>query len=87
MNHDDWVAGVACRGDYVLSACYDNTVAVWNKETGARLLTLPGHAGPARAVAWVSLDQDTGVFASTSHDQTVLLHQWNIKVSFCANLL
>jgi len=79
VNHDDWVAGVACRGDYVLSACYDNTVAVWNKETGARLLTLPGHAGPARAVAWVSLSQDTGVFASTSHDQTVLLHQWNIK--------
>lgn len=79
VNHDDWVAGVACRGDYVLSACYDNTVTVWRKSTGARLLTLPGHAGPARAVAWVSLDQDTGVFASTSHDQTVLLHKWNIQ--------
>ena len=79
MNHDDWVAGVACCGDYVLSACYDNTVSIWNKVTGAKLLTSPGHAGPARAVAWVSLDQETGIFASTSHDQTVLLHQWNIK--------
>ena len=79
VNHDDWVAGVACSGDYVLSACYDNTVSIWNKVTGAKLLTSPGHAGPARAVAWVSLDQETGVFASTSHDQTVLLHQWNIK--------
>jgi len=79
VNHDDWVAGVACCGDYVLSACYDNTVSIWNKVTGAKLLTSPGHAGPARAVAWVSLDQETGVFASTSHDQTVLLHQWNIK--------
>jgi len=80
VNHDDWVAGVSCQGKYVLSACYDNTVAIWDKDSGAKLLTIPGHAGPCRSVAWIDVQPDDQIatFASTSHDQTVLLHQWNI---------
>ena len=79
VNHDDWVAGVSCMGQYVLSACYDNTVTIWDKDSGSKLLTIPGHAGPCRSVAWIDIQDGIGTFASTSHDQTVLLHQWNIE--------
>ena len=29
VNHDDWVAGVAARGRFVLTACYDNTISIF----------------------------------------------------------
>ena len=70
---------------YVISACYDNTVSIWDIETGGKKLTIPGHCGPARAVAWIDLinsDTDSsscqspvGTFASTSHDQTVMMYR------------
>ena len=72
-------------GNYVISACYDNTVSIWELETGAKKLTIPGHCGPARAVTWINLADSnsqsssnpclTGTFASTSHDQTVMLYR------------
>ncbi len=78
FNHDDWVAGVAAKGGFVLTACYDHTVNIFDIASGEKKLTIPGHQAPARAVAWVSLDDEgKGVFASCSHDQTVLLYRWN----------
>ena len=29
VNHDDWVSGVAARGQFVLTACYDNTISIF----------------------------------------------------------
>lgn len=77
-NHDDWVAGVAACGDYILTACYDNTVNIFTAQ-GEKKLVIPGHAGPAKAVAWISLNGEVGTFASASHDQTLMLYQWNIS--------
>lgn len=72
-------------GSYVISACYDNTVSIWDIETGGKKLTIPGHCGPARAVAWIDLTNSSsessscqsqvGTFVSTSHDQTVMLYR------------
>ena len=76
----------AADGKYVITACYDNTVSIWDIETGAKKLTIPGHCGPARAVAWInptsfrsessSSQSQVGTFASTSHDQTVMLYRY-----------
>ena len=76
VSHEDWVAGVSAMGNYIVSACYDNTVNLWlnsgkseGENAGTKLLTIPSHMGPVRSVAWISLDEDFGTFASTSHDQ------------------
>ena len=73
-------------GDFVISACYDNTISIWELETGIKKLTIPGHCGPARAVTWIDLAESStntnsspsfvGTFASTSHDQTVMLYRY-----------
>ena len=36
-----------------------------------KLLTIPGHSGPARDVVWITMDEEDKVatFASCSHDQ------------------
>ena len=91
-------------GDYVISACYDNTISIWELETGIKKLTIPGHCGPARAVTWIDLAESStntnsspslvGTFASTSHDQTVMLYRYKLYKlqiemiqGFCANML
>ena len=81
VNHDDWVAGVSVCKNYVLTACYDNTISIF--ERGEKKLTIPGHSGPARDVVWISLDEEAGVgtFASCAHDQIVNLYQWNISTN------
>lgn len=86
VSHDDWVAGVAAMGNFVVSGCYDNTVTLWSNPlgqdesaSGTKLATIPSHAGPVRAVAWIDLDDEFGTFASTSHDQILMLHKWNHK--------
>ena len=80
-------------GKYVITACYDNTVSIWDIETGAKKLTIPGHCGPARAVAWInptsfssessSSQSQVGTFASTSHDQTVMLYRYISTSTIC----
>jgi len=80
VNHDDWVAGVACLARYVLTACYDSTVNIFDVESGEKCLTVPGHEAPARAVTWVNQaeeDSNSFVFASAAHDQSVLLYRWD----------
>jgi ribosome biogenesis protein YTM1 len=75
--HDDWVADVAARGQLVLTACYDNTVNIVNAQDGEKLLTIPGHSAPVRSVAWISMDENSACFASSSHDQVVMLYRWD----------
>lgn len=78
VNHDDWVAGVGACNGLILSACYDNTVNLWSAVDGSKKLTIPGHSGPVRAVAFIHVDPNTGdsTFTSASHDQTVILYRY-----------
>merc|ERR1712142_751615 len=76
--HDDWVAAVAGLNRYVLSGCYNNTVNIWTTE-GEKLLTIPGHSGPIKSVAWVAVADGTSSFISGSHDQTLII--WALDLS------
>jgi len=44
-------------------------------------LVIPGHTGPAKAITWIDLEDSYGTFASTSHDQVVMLYHWNIETN------
>lgn len=78
LMHDDWVSAVQVRNGWILTGCYDNTLHLWTK-AGNHHLTIPGHSGPVKAVAWVSLTPTVGSFVSVSHDQTAMLWKWNIE--------
>lgn len=78
--HDDWVSAVKANDKWILTGCYDNTVNLWTTK-GKHVLTIPGHTAPIKAVAWVSLNEQTGVFASASQDQTAMIWQWNIATN------
>ncbi|CAH1789159.1 unnamed protein product [Owenia fusiformis] len=76
--HDDWVSCLHGCGQTILSGCYDNTIKIWNTK-GENLLTIPGHSAPVKCVAWFDrFEEDSLVsFVSGSHDQTLLLWQWD----------
>ncbi|KAK3592982.1 hypothetical protein CHS0354_023207, partial [Potamilus streckersoni] len=78
MDHDDWVSCVQGSEKYILSGCYDNTLHLW-KTDGEPIMTIPGHTHPVRCVAWVDCQNEEPVstFLSGSHDQTILLWEWN----------
>ncbi|KAJ9594312.1 hypothetical protein L9F63_014257 [Diploptera punctata] len=76
--HDDWVSAVQVRNGWILSGCYDNTLHLWTTK-GRHQLTIPGHTGPIKAVAWVSFDDTMATFVSASHDQTAMLWEWNVS--------
>ncbi|XP_062553144.1 ribosome biogenesis protein WDR12 homolog [Armigeres subalbatus] len=78
--HDDWVSAVEARDNWILTGCYDNTLNIWTTK-GKHKLTIPGHIAPVKGVTWVSLDQEKGVFASASQDQTVMLWEWNVAAN------
>lgn len=46
---------------------------------GKHLLTIPGHSAPIKAVAWISMNDEIGTFASASQDQTVMIWEWNVE--------
>nr|CAD7438625.1 unnamed protein product [Timema bartmani] len=61
LMHDDWVSAVQVRGSWILAGCYDNTLHLWTTK-GKHHLTIPGHSGPIKAVAWVSLNDTQATF-------------------------
>ncbi|XP_043282910.1 ribosome biogenesis protein WDR12 homolog [Venturia canescens] len=75
--HDDWVSAVAVCEKWILTGCYDNTLHLWTAR-GKHHLTIPGHASPVKAVAWISMDLEIGRFVSASQDQTAIIWNWNI---------
>ncbi|XP_033335271.2 ribosome biogenesis protein WDR12 homolog [Megalopta genalis] len=75
--HDDWVSAVAVREKWILTGCYDNTLHIWTYR-GKHHLVIPGHTSPIKAVAWISLNEDTASFVSASQDQTAIIWDWNI---------
>ncbi|CAI9727768.1 biogenesis WDR12 homolog [Octopus vulgaris] len=77
--HDDWVSCIHGGKQYILSGCYDNTIHIWNKE-GVNLKTISGHTAPVLCVSWIKHDESPVCeFVTGSHDQTLLLWQWNPK--------
>ncbi|XP_039296742.1 ribosome biogenesis protein WDR12 homolog [Nilaparvata lugens] len=76
LMHDDWVSSVHVKGNWILSGCYDNNVYLWTKK-GKHILTIPGHTGAVKSVAWVSQNDTIASFVSASHDQTAMLWEWN----------
>jgi WD40 repeat protein len=66
---------VTADGKRAVSASWDNTLQVWDLESGAQLRTLSGHTGSVRAVA---LTPDDRWAVSASSDRT--LKVWNLHV-------
>ncbi|KAG8223701.1 hypothetical protein J437_LFUL004066 [Ladona fulva] len=76
--HDDWVSAVEARENWILSGCYDSTVHLWTSK-GKHCLTMTGHTGAVKGVAWVKINPGVAVFASASQDQTAMLWEWNME--------
>jgi len=74
LMHDDWVSTCRAEGDTIAVGSYDNRIHLWNNQ-GEHLTTLPGHSGPVRSIIWISSDEGHHHFVSGSHDQTILI--WN----------
>ena len=74
--HSDWVNAVALTpdGKKVISASSDNTLKLWNLETGEDERTFKGHSASVTAVA---LTPDGKKVISASWDNTLKL--WNLE--------
>jgi small GTP-binding protein len=72
--HSDIITGMAWSPDglTLATAAYDNSIRLWNVQTGEQLLTLEGHEDVVCAVSWSS---DGQTIASGSKDKTIRL--WN----------
>ncbi|REJ90471.1 MAG: WD40 repeat domain-containing protein, partial [Planctomycetota bacterium] len=75
FNHGGSVFGVAINGDgtTIVSCSADQTVRVWNAETGQQRAQLNGHQGPVYAIA---LSGDAALALSAGADSTLRL--WDI---------
>ena len=62
---------MAVRGSLVVTGCYDNTVNIWRAE-GGKVLVIPGHTQPVKAVAWLGEDR----LVSCGQDQVVNMMRW-----------
>jgi WD40 repeat protein len=76
--------GVAWSGDQrqVLSGSWDQTVRLWDVETGRCLRVLEGHTGKVRSVAFGT---DKRLALSGSSDNTVRL--WDVETGRCLCML
>jgi WD40 repeat protein len=74
--HSGYVRGVGLRGDgkLAVSVSNDETLTVWDVESGRVLRTLEGHTGPLNGVA-LSVDGKRAV--SASNDKT--LRVWDVE--------
>jgi len=71
VGHEKIVNDVAISGEVAVSASSDNTMRVWNWQTGAHIRTLEGHTATVTSVALA------GEFAVTaSVDNTVRVWNW-----------
>ena len=77
--HTHWVYSVAISRDarWLASGSKDNTVRIWDAETGECKHTLQGHTGWVRSVA---ISRDARWLASGSWDNTVRI--WGVELPY-----
>jgi WD40 repeat protein len=82
--HTDWVASLAFSSDGTLlvSGSNDNTVKLWDIQTGGVIKTFCGHTARVRSV---SISPDCNTIASESYDKTVRL--WDARTGECHGVL
>ncbi len=78
--HTDYVNSVGFNhdGTKIVSGSFDNTIRVWNVDTGECILTLKGHTS---YVLSVGFNHDGTKIVSGSVDETI--HVWNIDTAEC----
>ncbi len=82
--HTAWVQSLAFSpdGQILASGSNDQTIRLWNLDTGQCLKTLRGHASWVQSLAFSPNGQ---ILASGSNDQTVKL--WNVHTGQCLKTL
>ncbi|KAJ7372175.1 WD repeat-containing protein 12 [Desmophyllum pertusum] len=70
--HDDWVSSIAVCKKCILSGSYDGNAYMWDFN-GTCVLTFDEHTAPVKSVCWINVDDDVGVFISSSQDQSIRL--------------
>jgi WD40 repeat protein len=65
---------LSADGLTLASGSFDQTIKLWNVQTGQLLRTLTGHTDVVRSVAWSA---DGQVLASGSDDRTIKI--WGVK--------
>jgi WD40 repeat protein len=75
VGHTDNIRAVAYspNGRYIVSGAFDDTVILWDAQTGEPLHTYVGHSGDVTSVAF---SPDSQTFISGSADTTVIL--WDV---------
>jgi WD40 repeat protein len=81
--HNSFVRGLDVRGNRLLSASFDNTVRLWNLDTGECIKTLNEHTDHVTGVRF--LDAEGTKAASCSFDQTVKI--WDLTEGKCLHTL
>jgi F-box and WD-40 domain protein CDC4 len=80
--HSQSVRAIAARGNLLVSGSYDNTMRLWNIETGRLIHLMEGHT---QRVYSVVLDIDNRRCMSGSMDSTVRI--WSLDDGSCLNVL
>ncbi|KAG2183558.1 hypothetical protein INT43_006564 [Umbelopsis isabellina] len=80
--HTQSVRAIAARGNLLVSGSYDNTMRLWNIETGRLIHLMEGHQ---QRVYSVVLDIDNRRCMSGSMDSTVRI--WSLDDGSCLNVL
>ena len=76
-----WRAKLTAIGKFTYAASQDNTLKIWDVETGRALRTLEGHTAKIRSVA---LTGDGMRAVSGSFDKT--LNVWDVKSGCCRDV-
>jgi WD40 repeat protein/tRNA A-37 threonylcarbamoyl transferase component Bud32 len=76
VGHTSWVTAVAVHpsGQWVASSSLDDTIKLWNIQTGEELFTLLGHA---KGVNTIAISPDGKRLVSGSDDYTIKV--WNLQ--------
>eukprot|EP01135_Chromosphaera_perkinsii_P007846 Nk52_evm38s1020 gene=Nk52_evmTU38s1020 len=81
MEHDDWVSAVKGRfdGRGFLTGSYDHMARFWDA-SGNCLITMKGHQGPIKDVAWVNKKEHPDDMMCLTASQDESLRLWKFKV-------
>jgi WD40 repeat protein/serine/threonine protein kinase len=72
-----WSVRFINKGSHLITGGRDNSLKIWNSDTGKNVSTLKGHT---RDVQSVAISNDGEYIVSGSRDQTIKI--WNLKSSF-----